>query len=158
MYLWISDKLVCGSVCVCVCVLHVHNAGSADPSLHRLLACTVLLSSLISSVNVSLWLIENELVYASLQCFYKDVKEIHTLSSAGQTSDGFYCMQKNSLLLVNKSINSLVQRHSTRWSCGTIISCQEGTADKSGICGDKTTYKASAERVSPVAVIYSKLS
>lgn len=72
------DTLLCGSVCICVCLLRVHNAGSADSSLHRLLACTtVLLSSLISSVNVSLWLIENEQVYASLQRFYKMLKR-HT--------------------------------------------------------------------------------
>lgn len=65
-------------VCVSVCV---HNAGSADSSLHRLLVCTTaLLSSLISSVNVSLWLIENELVYVSPQCLNKAVKETHTLS------------------------------------------------------------------------------
>lgn len=57
------------------------DAGSADSSLHRLLAyTTALLSSLISSVNVSLWLIENELVYVSPQCLYKAVKEAHTLS------------------------------------------------------------------------------
>lgn len=48
-----------GFVCVCVsvsvCVLLAHSAGSADLSLHRLLVCTTaLLSSLISSVNVSL--------------------------------------------------------------------------------------------------------
>lgn len=66
--------------CLSICVLRVHNAGSADSSLHTLLAyTTALLSSLISSVNVSLWLIENELVYVSLQCLYKAVKETCTL-------------------------------------------------------------------------------
>lgn len=49
------SKCVCGFVCVSVCASRVHNAGSAESSLHRLLACTTaLLSSLISSVNVSL--------------------------------------------------------------------------------------------------------
>lgn len=57
-------------VCVSACL---HNASSADPSIHRLLHCTTaLLSSLISSVNAGLWLIENELVYVSLQCLYID--------------------------------------------------------------------------------------
>lgn len=56
-------KCVRGFVSFSVCILHVHNAGSAESSLHRLLAyLTALLSSLISSVNASLWLIENELV------------------------------------------------------------------------------------------------
>lgn len=145
--------------------LRVHNAGSADSSLHRLLAYTTALhSSLISSVNASLWLIENELVYVSPQCLYKAVKETHThththiLSDAGQTSEPSYCMQRIARAC-DKSINPLVQRHYSQAELWYFYSLpKKGTADKSGICGDKTTHKASAERTSPVAVIYSRLS
>ena len=73
-------KPICEFMCVNVYALCVHNASSADSSFHRLLVCTTALpSTLISSVNVSLWLIENEPVYASLQCLNKAVKEAHFL-------------------------------------------------------------------------------
>lgn len=92
-------KCVCGFVCVSVSVLRVHNAGSADSGLHRLLACTTaLLSSLISSVNASLWLIENELVYVSLQCLYKAVKETHTPFWCRTNIRNLLLYAKNSLL------------------------------------------------------------
>lgn len=71
------------------CVLD--TASSADSSLHRLLVCaTASPSSLISSVNVSLRLIENEPVYASLQGLYEAVRytQRHTRPlDAGQTSE-----------------------------------------------------------------------
>lgn len=77
----------CVCVCVSVCELHVQSSDSAYSSLHRLLAyTTALLPSSISSVNASLWLIENELVSVSPQCLPKAVKEAHTLFDAGQTS------------------------------------------------------------------------
>lgn len=91
--------------------------------------CTIH-SSLISSVNASLWLIENELVYVSLQCLYKAVKETHThthtntLSDAGQTSEPSYYMQRIACAC-DKSINPLVQRHYTRRSSGTFIPCRK---------------------------------
>lgn len=68
----------CASGCVPFSIMGVHNADSAESSLHTLLAYpTALLSSLISSVNASPRLIENELLYVSLQCLWKAVIEPH---------------------------------------------------------------------------------
>lgn len=89
-----------------ICVLRGHSAGSAESSLHSLLAyLKALLSSLISSVNATPWLIENELVYVSLQCLCKAVKEKHTLWVQDQHQTSLLYARNSLPLRINQYIH-----------------------------------------------------
>lgn len=137
-------------------IMGVHNADSAESSLHTLLAYPqALLSALISPVNVRLGLIGKELASGCRRShghLYPNVQERHQKTS--------YCMRR---IAYTGQINQYtLECRGTIPGEAALLSSQcrkrrRGLINQEDV-EIKTTHKAGAERTSPVAVIYSRLS